>query len=68
MKKIIWFSYRKIPGLCKELHSDTGWGCLIRVGQMAMAAGLKAYLEGKKDKKHLIDQEIIIAFVENGGK
>lgn len=47
MKKIIWFSYRKLPGLTKDMHSDTGWGCLIRVGQMALAAGLKKYLDTK---------------------
>jgi hypothetical protein len=39
--KIIWFSYRNIPGLAKNINCDTGWGCLIRVGQMALAAGLK---------------------------
>ena len=48
IKKIIWFSYRRIPGLSKQIHCDTGWGCLIRVGQMALAAGLKKHLESKK--------------------
>ncbi len=61
--KIIWFSYRNIPGLAKNINCDTGWGCLIRVGQMALAAGLKLYLTSKFGGKQLSYQQVIVAFV-----
>lgn len=44
MKTIVWFSYRNIPYLNNEYHSDTGWGCLIRVGQMILATVFKRFL------------------------
>jgi len=47
-KKIIWFSYRYIPGLNENCNSDFGWGCLVRVGQMVMAASIKRYLLNKR--------------------
>lgn len=37
---IVWISYRKnfpplLPSLCgSEFISDTGWGCMIRVGKI----------------------------------
>lgn len=37
--KTIWFTYRNnFPGLLNNKEkSDTGWGCMIRVGQMFLA-------------------------------
>ncbi|CAK93107.1 unnamed protein product (macronuclear) [Paramecium tetraurelia] len=42
---IIWFSYRKkIPQFqISSLTSDTGWGCMIRVAQMALAQVIRHY-------------------------
>ncbi|EAR87942.2 peptidase family C54 protein (macronuclear) [Tetrahymena thermophila SB210] len=60
---IIWITYRKnFPALLNmidkanlknqkmsEYISDTGWGCMVRVGQMAFAEGLRRHLvENKK--------------------
>lgn len=61
----MWITYRKnFPALLSDLNlknqkmsdyiSDTGWGCMVRVGQMAFAEGLRRHLVEKKvlnDKK-----------------
>lgn len=45
--QIIWFSYRKNFPILAPVHlqntfiSDTGWGCMIRVGQMMFAQVLQ---------------------------
>lgn len=41
----MWITYRKdFPELVESKHiSDTGWGCMIRVGQMLLASALKKY-------------------------
>ncbi|CAD8154791.1 unnamed protein product [Paramecium pentaurelia] len=43
--QILWFSYRKkIPQFqISSLTSDTGWGCMIRVAQMALAQVIRHY-------------------------
>lgn len=62
---LIWFSYRKIPGMTKEINSDTSWGCLIRVGQMALAAALKRHLQSKMSfNEKTIVSNIIPAFLD----
>lgn len=63
MASLIWFSYRKMPGLAQKINCDTGWGCLIRVGQMALAAGLKRYFKNKNDEKSQITYKVLVAFV-----
>lgn len=64
-QRLIWFSYRKIPGMTKDIHSDTSWGCLIRVGQMAMASALKRHLALKtKFSEQTINSNIIPAFLD----
>lgn len=64
-RTFIWFSYRKIPGMTKEMNSDTSWGCLIRVGQMAFAAALKKHLIIKtKFGDKTICTNIITAFLD----
>ena len=49
-----------------KINSDTNWGCLIRVGQMAMAAAIKKYLSftTKLDEKTL-NSMIIPAFLDS---
>ncbi|CAD8090250.1 unnamed protein product [Paramecium sonneborni] len=41
----IWFSYRnKLPQLqYSTLTSDTGWGCMLRVGQMSLCQQIKYF-------------------------
>jgi cysteine protease ATG4 len=46
VRKIMWFSYRKnihIKNEKNDYKSDVGWGCLARVGQMALASALNKY-------------------------
>ena len=42
---IIWFTYKKNIHISSSMHSDVGWGCLIRVAQMALAQALRRYFE-----------------------
>jgi cysteine protease ATG4 len=43
-KRIIWFTYRSdFPCIKGEILSDTGWGCMIRAGQMLMAQALRKH-------------------------
>lgn len=51
-KEIIWITYRSgFPELLKDIGcdssfvTDTGWGCMIRVGQMLFAEILKSHLK-----------------------
>ena len=53
--KIIYFSYRKNLPLFKNSHnkkytSDSGWGCMIRCGQMIMAKAIYKYYKAFKIK------------------
>ena len=54
-QKIIYFSYRKNLPLFKNSHnkkytSDSGWGCMIRCGQMIMAKAIYKYYKAFKIK------------------
>jgi cysteine protease ATG4 len=65
-KNFIWFSYRKIPGLSKEFGCDTGWGCLIRVGQMALATALRRELDLVNAYRNVdVRLNVIVSFLEN---
>jgi cysteine protease ATG4 len=51
-KDIIWITYRSgFPELLKDCGddssfiTDTGWGCMIRVGQMLFAQILRDFLK-----------------------
>ncbi|XP_051912539.1 cysteine protease ATG4D-like [Hippocampus zosterae] len=65
----VWITYRKDLRLKADeeglLNSDTGWGCMIRVGQMALAEALRRFfgLAEIKDHERLIN--IIGAFVDH---
>jgi hypothetical protein len=53
--KIIFFSYRKNLPLFKNSHnkkytSDSGWGCMIRCGQMIMSKAIYKYYKAFKIK------------------
>ena len=51
--------------MTKELNSDTSWGCLIRVGQMAMASALKKFLILKTNNRiETINSNIVPAFLD----
>jgi cysteine protease ATG4 len=43
-RELIWFTYKKNFKISLRFHSDIGWGCLIRVAQMAMAEALRRFL------------------------
>ena len=50
-ESIIWFSYRRNFPILKPIDknrgtyiSDTGWGCMIRAGQMMLSEALKRHL------------------------
>lgn len=47
---IIWFTYKKDIHISSSMHSDVGWGCLIRVAQMALAQALRRYFEATQKK------------------
>lgn len=52
--------------MTKDINSDTSWGCLIRVGQMALAAGLKRHLIAKTQYNvKTINSNIIPAFIDH---
>lgn len=48
MQEAIWFTYRTNFLVSERYHSDIGWGCLIRVGQMLLAASLLKYIRSQK--------------------
>jgi len=44
-KDLIFFSYRKNFKITETITSDFGWGCLLRVGQMALAQALRLHFK-----------------------
>ena len=65
---IIWFTYRrnfpilKPQNTTKNYISDTGWGCMIRAGQMMWAEVLKRLLNVKLHKELM---DIITLFLDS---
>ena len=47
IKRIIWMTYREDMGNSQFIHSDVGWGCMIRAGQMLLAQAFKRALNLK---------------------
>ena len=45
VKEILWFSYRKGFNIMDAYKSDVGWGCLVRVGQMALGSALRKFFQ-----------------------
>lgn len=68
VSNIAWFTYRKgfHASFYENLRSDSGWGCMIRSGQMLLFTVLKRLLEKKipafliisKEKCGLIAREL----------
>jgi hypothetical protein len=44
-KKIIWFTYKNKLQISSRVHTDAGWGCLLRVTQMALAHALTRFFK-----------------------
>jgi len=70
-KKLIWITYRRnfFPLLKDGTHSsDNGWGCTVRVGQMALANGLIRHFSnnGQQDIQRPLYEHIISGFWDNG--
>ena len=67
--KIIYFCYRKNTYPFKSrsngiLTWDSGWGCMIRCGQMIMARGIYKYLKSKKFSTQKAISETIKYFLD----
>lgn len=59
-RNLIWLTYRcgfkeLLPNIKSEYISDTGWGCMIRVGQMLLAEILKTHTRASncQEIKHI---------------
>jgi cysteine protease ATG4 len=64
-QELVWLTYRKNIAITASLHSDVGWGCLIRVAQMAWAHSLQRHfkLTYRPVEKHYV----VTAFLEGEG-
>ena len=70
ISKIIYFTYRKnfsniLNSIGQKFNCDTGWGCMLRCGQMILARGIYKYLKklGNSTKSSLLQS--IYYFFEN---
>eukprot|EP00005_Dracoamoeba_jomungandri_P005088 CAMPEP_0174258240 /NCGR_PEP_ID=MMETSP0439-20130205/7274_1 /TAXON_ID=0 /ORGANISM="Stereomyxa ramosa, Strain Chinc5" /LENGTH=855 /DNA_ID=CAMNT_0015341679 /DNA_START=118 /DNA_END=2685 /DNA_ORIENTATION=- len=74
-QKIYLFTFRKgFPSITNEwlkIQSDAGWGCMMRTGQMLLAAAFKKYYEMENQKTqetHLLTfYEILSLFGDDFG-
>ncbi|KRX02890.1 hypothetical protein PPERSA_04093 [Pseudocohnilembus persalinus] len=70
-KSTIWFTYRKVfPAVENEITnqdyiSDTGWGCMIRCGQMIFAQALRRHLNLELGLSLENYKDIILAFADD---
>ena len=67
--KIIYFCYRKNTYPFKtrinvNLTRDSGWGCMVRCGQMIMARGIYKYFKSKKMSTEKAISETIKYFLD----
>jgi len=56
-QQLLWLTYRKNIPITASLHSDVGWGCLIRVAQMAWAHSLQRHfsmLQKRVERNYII--------------
>ena len=64
LRGVTWFTYRKgfapidaVPGGSgrgrKALTSDTGWGCMVRTGQMMLAEALRRHWKMQREERLL---------------
>jgi cysteine protease ATG4 len=65
-QELVWFTYRKNIRITATIHSDVGWGCLIRVAQMAWAHSLQRHfaLQERRVDRHYI----VTPFLEGEGQ
>ena len=64
-RKIIWFTYKTKLQINSQVHTDAGWGCLLRVTQMVMAQALTRFFELTNQQ---VDKNYIITpFLEEKG-
>jgi cysteine protease ATG4 len=76
-QQLLWLTYRKNIPITASLHSDVGWGCLIRVAQMAWAHSLQRHfsmLQKRVERNYIITPFLegpdfkygLLRFVEKG--
>ena len=67
--QVIWFSYReKFPALVKDHFSnrytcDSGWGCMLRCGQMMLGEGIKRHLSKWKGPDDRISDQTFLEVI-----
>mgnify|MGYP000938070232 CR=1 FL=1 len=64
-QEVIWFTYRSSIPISADIHSDVGWGCLVRVAQMAWAHALLRHFALLQ--KRIDTHYILTSFLEGQG-
>jgi cysteine protease ATG4 len=49
INETLWFTYRKNAKMGMQAYSDIGWGCVLRVAQMAFANTLLKHSKNKSE-------------------